>query len=57
MKDKLLHGRMIRILEEIIAIVSRGGRPDLAGSEALKNVKTPTLFTVGEKDTQAIDIN
>jgi putative phosphoribosyl transferase len=41
----------------INAIVSRGGRPDLAGSEALKNVKAPTLFIVGEKDIQVIDLN
>jgi putative phosphoribosyl transferase len=42
----------------ISAIVSRGGRPDLAGSQALKNVKAPTLFIVGEKDnTKIIDLN
>ena len=32
----------------INAVVSRGGRPDLAGS-ALFNVKAPTLLIVGEK--------
>jgi putative phosphoribosyl transferase len=41
----------------ISAIVSRGGRPDLAGSQALKNVKAPTLFIVGEKDAKVIDLN
>jgi putative phosphoribosyl transferase len=41
----------------VSAIVSRGGRPDLAGSQALKNVKAPTLFIVGEKDTNVIDLN
>jgi putative phosphoribosyl transferase len=41
----------------ISAIVSRGGRPDLAGSQALKNVQAPTLFIVGEKDIQVIDMN
>jgi putative phosphoribosyl transferase len=42
----------------VSAIVSRGGRPDLAGSQALKNVKAPTLFIVGEKDnTKVIDLN
>ncbi len=41
----------------ISAIVSRGGRPDLAGSQALKNVKAPTLFIVGENDTNVIDLN
>jgi putative phosphoribosyl transferase len=42
----------------VSAIVSRGGRPDLAGSQALKNVKAPTLFIVGEKDnTKVIELN
>jgi len=41
----------------ISAIVSRGGRPDLSGSEALKNVQAPTLFIVGEKDVEVIDMN
>ncbi len=41
----------------ISAIVSRGGRPDLAGSKALKNVQAPTLFIVGEKDVQVIGMN
>jgi dienelactone hydrolase len=41
----------------ISAIVSRGGRPDLAGSKALRNVQAPTLFIVGEKDIQVIDMN
>ena len=33
---------------KIYAIVSRGGRPDLAGSDALKNLKASTLLSVGE---------
>jgi putative phosphoribosyl transferase len=41
----------------ISAIVSRGGRPDLAESKVLKNVQAPTLFIVGEKDIQVIDMN
>jgi putative phosphoribosyl transferase len=41
----------------ISAIVSRGGRPDLATFEALKNVQAPTLFIVGEKDIQVIEMN
>jgi dienelactone hydrolase len=32
------------------AIVSRSGRPDLAGSENLRSVKVPTLFIVGGND-------
>jgi dienelactone hydrolase len=41
----------------ISAIVCRGGRPDLSGSQALKNVQAPTLFIVGEKDVEVIDMN
>jgi dienelactone hydrolase len=38
------------------AVVSRGGRPDLAGS-ALPSVKAPTLLIVGGADTPVIDLN
>jgi dienelactone hydrolase len=38
------------------AIVSRGGRPDLAG-DALPNVKAPTLLIVGEFDETVIELN
>ncbi|MDQ6660671.1 MAG: dienelactone hydrolase family protein [Chloroflexota bacterium] len=38
------------------AVVSRGGRPDLAGS-SLTRVETPTLLIVGSKDTQVIELN
>ena len=38
------------------AIVSRGGRPDLAGS-ALGLVRAPTLFIVGGEDHQVIMLN
>jgi pimeloyl-ACP methyl ester carboxylesterase len=38
------------------AIVSRGGRPDLAGT-ALGRVKAPTLLIVGGRDTVVIDLN
>jgi putative phosphoribosyl transferase len=40
----------------IKAIVSRGGRPDLA-EKALPNVKAPTLLIVGGNDFQVIDMN
>ena len=40
----------------INGIVSRGGRPDLAGS-ALPRVKAPTLLVVGSKDRQVVDLN
>lgn len=42
--------------QAVRAIVSRGGRPDLAG-EALRRVRTPTLFIVGGNDTQVIALN
>ena len=38
------------------AVVSRGGRPDLAGA-ALRNVKTPTLLIVGQNDAPVIEMN
>jgi dienelactone hydrolase len=40
----------------ISAIVSRGGRPDLAG-DALQKVHTPTLFIVGGNDPVVLDLN
>lgn len=38
------------------AIVSRGGRPDLAGS-ALPHVHAPTLLLVGSLDAQVLELN
>jgi pimeloyl-ACP methyl ester carboxylesterase len=38
------------------AVVSRGGRPDLA-SAFLPRVKAPTLLIVGSRDTQVIQLN
>jgi dienelactone hydrolase len=40
----------------IAAVVSRGGRPDLAG-EALARVEAPTLLIVGGYDEPVIDLN
>ena len=40
----------------IAAVVSRGGRPDLAG-EALRRVHAPTLLIVGSLDGQVIELN
>ncbi len=42
--------------ERIRAVVSRGGRPDLAG-DALPHVKAPTLLIVGGDDVQVIRMN
>jgi putative phosphoribosyl transferase len=41
---------------EIFSVVSRGGRPDLAG-DALPKVKAPTLLIVGGEDHVVIDLN
>lgn len=41
----------------IRAVVSRGGRPDLAGSHALAHVRAPTLLIVGSFDLPVIDLN
>ena len=38
------------------AVVSRGGRPDLAGP-ALERVKAPTLLIVGGNDSPVIELN
>jgi dienelactone hydrolase len=42
--------------ECITAVVSRGGRPDLAGY-ALPRVQAPTLLIVGSRDTAVIEMN
>lgn len=41
----------------IAAVVSRGGRPDLAGPQALTLVRAPTLLIVGGRDDGVIDLN
>jgi putative phosphoribosyl transferase len=38
------------------AVVSRGGRPDLAGA-ALENVRAPTLLIVGGDDIPTLEVN
>src|SRR5213079_1297006 len=40
----------------VSAVVSRGGRPDLAG-DALHKVIAPTLLIVGGNDMQVIELN
>src|SRR5207237_152703 len=40
----------------VAAVVSRGGRPDLAG-ESLRSVHQPTLLIVGELDETVIELN
>jgi putative phosphoribosyl transferase len=39
------------------AVVSRGGRPDLASEQALLQVRAPTLLLVGGYDDGVIDLN
>lgn len=41
----------------IAAIVSRGGRPDLAGARALSRVRAPSLLIVGGRDKVVSDLN
>jgi putative phosphoribosyl transferase len=41
---------------EVAAVVSRGGRPDLAG-DALPRVRAPTLLIVGGNDVPVIGMN
>ncbi|WP_431637118.1 alpha/beta family hydrolase [Dyella sp. KULCS107] len=43
--------------ERIAAVVSRGGRPDLAGTAALAKITAPTLLIVGGADTDVIMLN
>ena len=40
----------------VAAVVSRGGRPDLAGSE-LEHVSAPTLLIVGADDVEVLELN
>jgi putative phosphoribosyl transferase len=42
--------------DHVAAVVSRGGRPDLAG-EALAGVRAPTLLIVGGVDEVVLDLN
>ncbi|MDQ0008311.1 putative phosphoribosyl transferase [Luteibacter jiangsuensis] len=42
---------------DIRAVVSRGGRPDLAGRDALAKVTAPTLLIVGSADREVIALN
>jgi pimeloyl-ACP methyl ester carboxylesterase len=42
--------------EEVFAVVSRGGRPDLTGP-AIRDVLSPTLLIVGGLDTEVLELN
>jgi dienelactone hydrolase len=41
----------------VAAVVSRGGRPDLAGPAALRAVTAPTLLIVGGNDREVLALN
>jgi dienelactone hydrolase len=41
----------------VAAVVSRGGRPDLAGAAALRAVTAPTLLVVGSEDREVLALN
>lgn len=43
--------------ERVAAVVSRGGRPDLAGPGLLETVAAPTLLIVGGCDDEVIELN
>jgi putative phosphoribosyl transferase len=43
--------------EVAAAVVSRGGRPDLAGQSLLRLVRAPVLLIVGGKDREVLDLN
>jgi putative phosphoribosyl transferase len=45
-----------RLRDRVAAVVSRGGRPDLAG-DALEHVAAPTLLVVGELDPVVLELN
>lgn len=46
-----------RLGSKVTALVSRGGRPDLAGPAALAAVTAPTLLIVGGADDGVIELN
>ncbi|WP_189954055.1 dienelactone hydrolase family protein [Streptomyces alanosinicus] len=43
--------------DPVLTVVSRGGRPDLAGDEALYAVRAPVLLVVGGRDTEVLRLN
>ena len=42
------------LLDKVYTIVSRGGRPDLAGPESIQKATASTLLIVGSKDSKAV---
>lgn len=46
-----------RLGSQVQAVVSRGGRPDLAGAQALASLDCPTLLLVGGLDDEVLQLN
>jgi putative phosphoribosyl transferase len=46
----------VMLPDDVATVVSRGGRPDLAGN-ALAHVRVPTLLIVGGADHTVLDLN
>jgi putative phosphoribosyl transferase len=44
------------VADHVELVISRGGRPDLAG-DALERVEAPTLLIVGGRDLEVLDLN
>jgi dienelactone hydrolase len=42
---------------DVVAVISRGGRPDLASEYALQDITCPTLLIVGELDAEVLKLN
>jgi len=47
----------VKMGASVSAVVSRGGRPDMAGAQALRQVVAPTLLLVGGHDDIVIELN
>ena len=45
-----------KVPDHLQLVISRGGRPDLAG-QALERVRIPTLLIVGGRDLEVLDLN
>lgn len=43
--------------QQVKALVSRGGRPDLASPRDINLVRCPTLLIVGQQDTEVLSLN
>ncbi|PAZ15099.1 hydrolase [Streptomyces sp. SA15] len=43
--------------DRVLTVVSRGGRPDLAGDDALAAVRAPVLLIVGGRDQEVLRLN